>query len=377
MGTAVIVKNAEVYTENGTFEKKDIYIQNGTFAEVPAEGDQEIVDGTGCYAIPGLTDIHFHGCVGYDFCDGTEEAIQAIADYEASVGVTTIVPATMTFSEEKLTQIGHAARDHKNEKGAELCGINMEGPFIAPARKGAQNGKYIHNPDIAMFDRLQEASGHLYKLVDLAPETEGAMEFIRAKKDEVVLSIAHTAADYDTAKAAIEAGVHHITHLYNAMNGISHREPGPVIAASDDSRCEAELICDGVHIHPAVVRNTLKMFGEDRVIFISDTMMAAGLDDGMYELGGQPVIVKGNRATLEDGTLAGSNTNLMECMKTAVRQMQVPLETAVRCAAVNPAKSVGIYDRYGSITPGKIANLVLLAKEDLETKQVILRGECL
>lgn len=377
MGTAVIIKNAEVYTENGIFEKKDIYIQNGKFAEAPAADDQEIVDGTGCYAIPGLTDIHFHGCVGYDFCDGTEEAIQAIADYEASVGVTTIVPATMTFSEEKLTQISHAARDHKNEKGAELCGINMEGPFIAPAKKGAQNGKYIHNPDIAMFDRLQEASGHLYKLVDLAPETEGAMEFIQAKKDEVVLSIAHTTADYDTAKAAIEAGVHHITHLYNAMNGISHRAPGPVIAASDDSRCEAELICDGVHIHPAVVRNTLKMFGEDRVIFISDTMMAAGLDDGMYELGGQPVTVKGNRATLEDGTLAGSNTNLMECMKTAVRQMNVPLETAVRCAAVNPAKSVGIYDRYGSITPGKTANVVLLAKEDLETKQVILRGECL
>ena len=224
-GTAMIIKNAEVYTEAGRFEKKDIYIRAGKFADAPEAGDEEIVDGTGCYAIPGLTDIHFHGCVGHDFCDGTEEAIQAIADYEASVGVTTIVPATMTFSAEKLTQISHAARDHKNGRGADLCGINMEGPFIAPARKGAQNGKYIHQPDTAMFDRLQEASGHLYKLVDLAPEMEGAMEFIRAKKDEVVLSIAHTTADYETAKAAIEAGVHHITHLYNAMNGINHREP--------------------------------------------------------------------------------------------------------------------------------------------------------
>ena len=142
----MIIKNAEVYTENGIFEKKDIYISGGKFVEKPEESDQEIVDGAGCYAIPGLTDIHFHGCMGYDFCDGTEEAIQAIADYEASVGVTTIVPATMTFSEEKLMQISQAARAHQNGKGAELCGINMEGPFIAPAKKGAQNGKYIHRP---------------------------------------------------------------------------------------------------------------------------------------------------------------------------------------------------------------------------------------
>lgn len=371
---AMIIKNAEVYTEQGIFEKKDIYIENGKFVDYVPEDGQE-VDASGCYAIPGLTDIHFHGCMGKDFCDGTEEAIQTIADYEASVGVTTIAPATMTFSEDKLMEIAQAAKAHKNNKGADLCGINMEGPFIAPKKKGAQNGKYIHRPDTEMFDRLQEASGGLFKLVDIAPEVEGAMEFIRAKKDEVVLSIAHTTTDYDTAKEAIEAGAHHVTHLYNAMNPINHREPGPIIAAADSGVCEAELICDGVHIHPAVVRSTLKLFGEDKVIFISDTMMAAGLEDGMYELGGQPVIVKGNRATLEDGTLAGSNTNLMNCMRVAVQKMQVPLETAVRCASVNPAKSIGIYDQYGSITPGKVANVVLLGKEELDTRAVILRGE--
>ncbi len=464
----MIIKNAEVYTEQGIFEKKDIYIENGKFVDYVPEDGQE-VDASGCYAIPGLTDIHFHGCMGKDFCDGTEEAIQTIADYEASVGVTTIAPATMTFSEDKLMEIAKAAKAHKNDKGADLCGINMEGPFIAPKKKGAQNGKYIHRPDTEMFDRIQEASGGLFKLVDIAPEVEGAMEFIRAKKDEVVLSIAHTTTDYDTAKEAIEAGAHHVTHLYNAMNPINHREPGPIIAAADSGVCEAELICDGVHIHPAVVahhvthlynamnpinhrepgpiiaaadsgvceaelicdgvhihpavvrstlklfgedkvifisdtmmpiiaaadsgvceaelicdgvhihpavvRSTLKLFGEDKVIFISDTMMAAGLEDGMYELGGQPVIVKGNRATLEDGTLAGSNTNLMNCMRVAVQKMQVPLETAVRCAAVNPAKSIGIYDQYGSITPGKVANVVLLGKEELDTRAVILRGE--
>lgn len=370
----MIIKNGEVYTEACRFVKKDLYIQEGKITDVQPQDGQEL-DAAGCYVIPGLTDIHFHGCMGKDFCDGTEEAIQTIADYEASVGVTTICPATMTFSEETLMKIAQAAKAHKNEKGAVLCGINMEGPFISMAKKGAQNGRYIHKPDVEMFDRLQEASGKLFKLVDLAPEEDGALEFIQAKRGEVVLSIAHTSADYEKAKEAIAAGVSHMTHLYNAMNGISHRAPGPVIAAADDTCCEAELICDNVHIHPAVVRNTFKMFGVDRIIFISDTMMAAGLPDGLYELGGQPVIVKGNHATLEDGTLAGSNTNLMECMRTAVREMKIPLEDAVKCAAVNPAKSIGIYEEYGSLTPGKTANVVLLDKETLEVKKVILRGE--
>jgi len=371
----VLIKNADVYTEDGKFVKKDVYIDNGIFCE--SASTDEIIDGQGCWLIPGLTDIHFHGCAGYDFCDGTEEAIQKIADYEASVGVTTIVPATMTFDEARLTKIARAAKNHKNLKGAILCGIHMEGPFISFAKKGAQNGKYIHKPDVEFFNRLQKEANGLFKLVDVAPEVEGALDFIKAKKGEVVLSIAHTEADYNTAQKAIEAGVTHVTHLYNAMNPITHRNPGPVIAASDDDVCEAELICDNVHIHPAVVRNTLKMFGEDRIIFISDTMMAAGLEDGMYELGGQPVKVKGNLATLEDGTIAGSNTNLMKCMVTAVKEMNIPLETAVKCAAVNPAKSVGIYDRYGSITSGKIANAVLLNKDDLSVKQVILKGKCI
>lgn len=393
--------NGLVFTENYTFEHKEVITEGERIAEVcDAEGYESEVydaeesgsraawtqkdsenditlDASGCYVIPGLVDIHFHGCMGVDFCDGTEEAIQTIADYEASQGVTAICPATMTFDEARLTQIAQAAAAHRNEKGAVLSGINMEGPFIAAKKKGAQNGKYIHKPDVEMFERLQKAAGGLFKLVDLAPEVEGAMEFIEMEKGKAVLSIAHTDADYETAKRALDAGISHMTHLYNAMNGISHRAPGPVIAAADDAKCEAELICDGVHIHPAVVRTTLKMFGPERVIFISDTMEAAGLADGTYELGGQPVFVKGNLATLADGTIAGSNTNLMRCMQTAVKDMKVPLETAVRCASVNPAKSIGIYEECGSITPGKRADFVLLDKETLEVKKVILKGKLL
>ncbi len=378
----MIIKNARVFTEEGVFKDQDIYIQDGVFVDEVALADEEVVDGAGCLAIPGLTDLHFHGCAGYDFCDGTPEAIAAITAYEASVGVTTIVPATMTLAEETLVGICRTAAAYVKEAGegapasAALCGINMEGPFISEGKKGAQNGAYIRKPDMAMYQRLNQASGGMIKLVAIAPETEGAMDFIAAAKEETVLSVAHTEADYDIACEAFTKGAAHVTHLYNAMFPFTHRAPG-VVGAAADCGAEVELICDGVHIHPGAVRATFKLFGDDRIILISDSMMATGLGDGESALGGQKVLVSGNKATLADGTIAGSVTNLMECMRTAVRQMDIPLESAVKCAAVNPAKSVGIYDRYGSISAGKVANVVLLNKDDLSLKQVILRGKAI
>ena len=378
----MIIKNASVYTEDGRFINKDIWIEKDRFVDCEQKvSDKTVVDATGCYAIPGLTDIHFHGCVGHDFCDGTREAIDAMAAYEASVGVTNIVPATMTLGEDTLLEICKAAKAYREEgpkeKRARLCGINMEGPFVAPSKKGAQNGAYIRTPDIEMFDKLNEASDFMVKLIAIAPEVEGAMEFIEERHDEVVISLAHTATDYDTAVLAFEKGANHVTHLYNAMNPYTHRAPGLVGAAADTHKVEVELICDGVHIHPASVRTTFKMFGDERIILISDSMMATGLEDGDYSLGGQAVKVVGNLATLQDGTIAGSATNLMDCMRTAVLKMGIPLESAVKCAAVNPAKSVGIYDQYGSITPKKKANVVLLKKEDLSLREVILEGQLL
>ena len=376
----MIIKNASVFTEDGRFMPKDIYIEGGEFVDSAQKvSDKEEIDASGCYAIPGLTDLHFHGCVGHDFCDGTREAIDAMAAYEASIGVTNIVPATMTLSEDTLLGICEAAKAYReeglHEKRARLCGINMEGPFVAPSKKGAQNGEYIRKPDIEMFDKLNKASGNIVKLVAIAPELEGAMEFIDKKHGETVISLAHTAADYDTAMQAFEKGADHVTHLYNAMNSYTHRTPGVVGAAADTQKAEVELICDGVHIHPAAVRTTFKIFGDDRIILISDSMMATGLDDGDYSLGGQAVKVVGNLATLKDGTIAGSATNLMDCLRTAVLKMGIPMESAVKCAAVNTTKCVGIYDKYGSITPGKKADVVLLKKEDLALKQVIMEGQ--
>ena len=217
------------------------------------------------------------------------------------------------------------------------------------------------------------------RLVTVAPEKSGAMEFIKklTTQTSIRVSIGHTAATYEQAMEAIENGATQVTHLYNAMAGLSHRKPGVVGAAADDEHVEAEMICDGVHIHPATVRQTFKMFGDDRIIMISDSMEATGMPDGDYALGGQKVIKKGHLATLEDGTIAGSATNLMDCVRVVVQKMNIPLESAVKCAAVNSAKSVGIYDQYGSITPGKTANMVLLKEKDLSTKQVILKGKML
>ena len=369
----MIIKNVLIYTEAKRFEKGAICIANGVFSNY--SDDNEIIDGEGCYAIPGLVDVHFHGCVGADFCDGTPEAIEKIAMYEATEGITTMVPATMTLSEEELMKIMRNAGTYQNENGATLAGINMEGPFISAAKKGAQAATHIRKPDVEMFRRLQEASNGLIKLCDIAPEEEGAMEFIEAVRDEVNVSFAHTTASYDVAKKGYDLGACHATHLYNAMPAFAHRDPGVIGAARDSEHVYVELICDGIHIHPSVVRATFEMFGDDRIVMISDSMRATGLTDGEYTLGGQAVKVVGKLATLvSDGAIAGSCTNLMDCIRTAVKEMDIPLESAVACATMNAAKSVGLYDKYGSITEGKAGNVVLLNK-DLSLNSVIIGGK--
>lgn len=374
----MLIKNVQVYTEEKKFETGEIVIENGIFS-AGESSDNEVLDGEGCYAIPGLIDIHFHGCKGYDFCDGTEEAIEEIAKYEASVGVTAMAPATMTLPLETLDEIlGTAAKYNQGvHDGADLIGINMEGPFISRVKKGAQDETYIIPCDVEVLHRFQKAANGLVKYIGVAAEEEGAMEFIEAVKDEITVSLAHTNADYETAKLAYDKGASHATHLYNAMPAFSHRAPGVIGAVADSSHVMAELICDGVHIHPATVRTTFKMLGGDRIIFISDCMRATGMPDGLYTLGGLEVDVKGNKATLvSDGALAGSATNLLDCMRTAVKKMGIPLETAVACATANPAKSLGEYDKYGSITPGKRGNVILLDKE-LNLKAVVKDGKVL
>ena len=363
--------NAKVYNEEFQFQNQDLWIRDGLIAEQnPA--DTEVLDADGLYAIPGLIDIHLHGCMGHDFCDGTDEALEAICRYEGRQGVTAIAPASMTLAEDTLMTIFQNAAKYSGTDGAIFCGINMEGPFFSAAKKGAQNGAYLKEPDVELYRKLQQAAGGKIKLVDIAPELEGAIPFISAVADKVRVSIAHTTADYDTAMQAFHSGASHVTHLYNAMPPFTHRAPG-VIGAARDAGAVAEVICDGIHIHASVIRATVEMYGVDKLVLISDSMMATGLDDGDYSLGGQAVKVVGNYATLADGTLAGSVTNLFDCMRKAV-SFGIPLESAVRMATINPAREIGEENRMGSLSVGKLANVVLMDR-DLKIHKIYIQGQ--
>lgn len=378
----MIIKNALVFTLDLGFVKKDVAIHNGYFTEtLPQNPDnEEIIDAAGDYLIPGLVDIHFHGAAGFDFSDGTPEALIAIGEYEAKCGITSICPASMTLDEETLTAVcrnAYTYHEHcKKQPVSKLCGIHLEGPFISPEKKGAQNPAYIRNPDVDLFHRLQAASHGLVKLITIAPEIKGAENFIQTLSSEVHISLGHTCCDYHTAYKAFALGADHVTHLFNAMPSFTHRAPGLIGAAFDSEHVMPEMICDGIHIDASAIRTAFRIFGEERMILISDSMMATGMKDGDYSLGGLPVKVKGHYATLEDGTLAGSATNLMDCVRVAVT-MGIPLKTAVRCASYNPAKSIGVDNICGSIEAGKYGDCVLLSREDLSTREVILRGEIL
>ena len=380
----MIIDNVYVYTPNKTFVKGGIVLVGNCIQSVYEEKDtpqlnQEVIDGKGNYAIPGLIDLHFHGCKGDDFCDGKKDALGRIAEYEASVGVTAIAPATMTLPVEELEHILQVAAEYKKETRdchkADLLGINMEGPFIIHVKKGAQDEKNILPCNVEICDRFLKASEGLVKFIGVAPEeSSNAIEFIKEVSSRVNVSLAHTNADYETAMAACKAGVNHAVHLYNAMPAFSHRAPGVVGAVFDSKDVMAEIICDGIHIHPSVVRATFQMMGADRMILISDSMRATGMPDGQYTLGGLDVKVVGRLATLvSDGAIAGSATNLMDCMRTVVKKMGIPLETAVACATINPAKSLGVEEEYGSIEKGKKADIVLL-DSNLELTAVIKDG---
>lgn len=363
----MLLIHANYLDEDFRLVQGDIEIEDGKILRVgkdlPRKEEDLAVDCAGSYTVvPGFVDVHIHGCAGSDTCDATREALEAMAAFLLAHGVTSFCPTTMTTSRETIQAALLAAKDmmdHPMEGGARVVGVNMEGPFIAKERKGAQKEEDILPPDFPLFQRFYEESGGIVRLVDVAPEQPGGLDFVEKASQLCTVSIAHTTADYDQAKAAFDKGVTHATHLFNAMSGLHHRKPGVVGAVFDDSRVRGELICDGFHIHPAVLRAAFRLLG-DRALIVSDSMRANGMPEGeAFDLGGQMVTVHQGKALLPDGTIAGSVTNLHQEIKNLV-SFGVPFEQAVKAATLIPARAIGLDGEIGSIAPGKRADLVVL-----------------
>ena len=356
----MLFKHAEIFTPQG-FVRGAFTVEDGRFGEIlPQSPDMPGTDLGSARVIPGLIDIHNHGNSGADFSDGDPDGIRTMARYLARNGVTSFAPASMTLPYDVLARAFRAAADYNRAAHpgcARLMGIQMEGPFFSEKKKGAQNGAYLREPDFAAFKRLYDASEGLLRIVDVAAELPGAVEFAEKASKLCTVSIAHTGCTYEEASAVFDAGASHLTHLYNAMPGIHHRKPGPIGAGSERENVVAELICDGQHIHPSAVRMAFKLF-PGRICLVSDALRCCGMPDGQYTLGGQDVFLSGGVAKLADGTLAGSATNLYDCMRKAV-EFGIPKEQAILSATLIPAREIGRENEIGSIAAGKRADFAV------------------
>ncbi len=369
-------KNARIYGSDFQFHRGAFEVVDGKFGAVlPEAVPEDAVDLGGATVIPGLIDVHSHGAVGADFSDGDYEGLKAMAAYYASVGVTSFAPASMTLPYEVLEKAFANARRlvEENIPGLSvLRGIQMEGPYFSYKKRGAQNADYLKEPDFEGFRKLYDGCGGLIRIADIAPELPGAAEFAEQASKLCTVSVAHTDSDYDHAKAVFDKGATHLTHLYNAMPPIHHRNPGVIPAASENEKVRAEIICDGHHIHPASVRLAFQMF-PGRMVLVSDSGRCAGMPEGSkFDLGGQDAWLQGGVGRLADGTISCSASNMWKCL-TNTLSWGILEEEAIRAATWNPACAIGAEAQVGSIEPGKVADF-LICSPDYREMRVFLAG---
>ncbi|MBU8880360.1 N-acetylglucosamine-6-phosphate deacetylase [Bacillus sp. FJAT-29790] len=385
-GKPILLKGMQIYSEEMKIESGYVKIINqkivefGSIENLDLKEEFEIVEvPSNCKAIPGFIDVHIHGVAGADVMDATEEALETMANALPGEGTTSFLATTMTQSstaiEEALENAGNYICSQQTPGKAEIIGIHLEGPFVNQKRAGAQPMNYIIDPNLENFIKWNRLAKENIKLVTLAPELPGGLEMVKyLKANGIIASIGHSDATYEEVVDSISAGSNHTTHLFNQMRGLHHREPGVVGAAFLCDELKTEIIADGVHVRPEMVKLAYKQKGKEGIILITDAMRAKGLKDGNYDLGGQDVTVKDGKAILRDGTLAGSILKFGHAVKNILTFTGCSLEDAIEMASVNPAKQLNIIDRKGSIAVGKDADIVIL-DENLDVLMTFCRGK--
>ncbi|MCO4339403.1 N-acetylglucosamine-6-phosphate deacetylase [Staphylococcus agnetis] len=374
-----ILQGGKIYTEDGVIDNGYLKIKDGLISYIghePYEGDLDVIHVSGSHILPGFIDIHIHGGYGHDAMDADEEGLKHLSENLLSEGTTSYLATTMTQSNEAIIDALHTIAHYQQQQTtheAEILGVHLEGPFISEHKVGAQNPKYVQRPTIAQIDAFQKAANQLIKIITIAPEVEGAHDVIKAYSNDIIFSMGHTVATYDEANAAVQCGVKHITHLYNAATPFTHRDPGVFGAAWTNPFLRCELIGDGIHSHPTSVDIAFKMNGLSHMFLITDAMRAKGLGPGEYDLGGQNVTVTHETARLENGALAGSILKMNEGLKNLIQYTERNLEDLWRVTSYNQAKALNILHQKGSIREGKHADIVIV-DDDINVLKTIKMG---